>query len=256
MATVGSAAVGSKTVGSKTVLITGASSGIGAATAKRFAAAGHNLILIARREEKMRELGVKAELIALDVSDRVAVQEALAGREVDVLVNNAGIAPGGLSLAQNGALDDWEQTVDVNVNGLLYVTHALLAGMAQRKRGHIINIGSAAGTFPYPGGNVYGATKAFVELFSLNLRADLLGTGVRVTNIAPGMVETDFSVVRFAGDQAKADAVYANMQPLTSEDIAETIFWSAAQPAHVNINRIEVMPTAQANAGFAVKRNV
>jgi 3-hydroxy acid dehydrogenase/malonic semialdehyde reductase len=238
----------------RTVLITGASAGIGAATARRFAAAGDTLILVARREEKMRALGLPGQLIALDVRDREGVAKALSGLEVDVLVNNAGMAAG-LAPAQNADLAGWEQTVDTNIKGLLYVTHALLPSMAQRKRGHVINLGSAAGTFPYPGGNVYGATKAFVELFSLNLRADLLGAGVRVTNIEPGMVETDFSVVRFGGDEAKARAVYAGMQPLTADDVADTIFWAATRPAHVNINRIELMPIDQANGPFAVKRS-
>ena len=246
----------------KTVLITGASSGIGEAIARRFAREGHRLIVAARRADKLRaltaELGVDAHVIELDVRDRSAVLAAVAAlpapfSDVDVLVNNAGLAAG-LEPAQRASLDDWDRMIDTNVRGLVWLTHAILPGMVARDRGHVVNLGSIAGTYPYPGGNVYGATKAFVAQFSLNLRADLLGTRVRVTNVEPGMVETEFSVVRFAGDAERAKQVYAGMQPMTGDDIAEAVFWATSVPAHVNVNRIELMPVVQAFSPFAVKR--
>ncbi len=242
------------------VLITGASSGIGAACAKRFSKGGHPLVLIARRYERLLE--IKAELSSpvdifkLDVSSREAVSKTLGNLgPIDVLINNAGSAQG-LNPAQTAALDDWDQMIDANIKGVVYCTHALLPGMVARKKGHIINLGSVAGNYPYPGGNVYGATKAFVRQFSLNLRADLLGTAVRVTCIEPGLTgDTEFSAVRFKGDEERVKNLYAHAHPLTPEDIAEAIFWCAHQPQHVNINLIELMPTSQAFASLAVHKS-
>ena len=172
---------------------------------------------------------------------------------VDVLINSAGLGLG-LEPAERASLDDWMRMVRTNIDGLLFCTRALLPGMVERGRGHVVNLGSVAGSYPYPGGNVYGGTKAFVEEFSLNLRADLLGKGVRVTNIEPGRVETEFSEVRFGGDKERARSVYRGMQPLVAEDIADAIHWAATRPPHVNINRIEVMPINQAFSPFAVHR--
>jgi 3-hydroxy acid dehydrogenase / malonic semialdehyde reductase len=169
-------------------------------------------------------------------------------------VNNAGLALG-LNPAQEADLDDWDQMIDTNCKGLVYCSRAILPGMVARKRGHVINLGSVAGTYPYPGGNVYGGTKAFVHQFSLNLRSDLHGTGVRVTCVEPGMADTEFSLVRFSGDQAKADNVYTGMQPMTADDIAESIHWAATMPQHVNVNTLELMATAQSFAPFQVARD-
>lgn len=246
------------------VFITGASSGFGAAAARKFAADGAKLVLAARRVERLQELkdelgaGVPVHPLVLDVRDRKAVEAAFASlpaefAAIDVLVNNAGLALG-LEPAPKADLDDWDVMIDTNIKGLTYCTHAVLPGMVERKRGHIVNIGSVAGRYPYPGGNVYGGTKAFVEQFSLNLRAELLGAGVRVTVIEPGMCETEFSMVRFKGDGGKADSVYTGMTPLSADDIADCIHWVATLPAHVNINILEVMPLEQANGGFAVHR--
>jgi 3-hydroxy acid dehydrogenase/malonic semialdehyde reductase len=172
-----------------------------------------------------------------------------------VLVNNAGLAKG-LEPAQRADLADWDQMLDTNCRGLVHCTRAVLPGMVERGRGHVVNIGSVAGTYPYPGGNVYGATKAFVRQFSLNLRSDLHGTGVRVTCVEPGMCEgTEFSLVRFAGDSSRADAVYEGFQALRAEDIAETVHWVTAQPAHVNVNTVELMPVAQSFGPFQVDRS-
>jgi 3-hydroxy acid dehydrogenase/malonic semialdehyde reductase len=193
------------------------------------------------------------------VRDRDAVAAAVANlppafAEVDLLVNNAGLALG-LEPANAALLDDWEQMVDTNIKGLMYMTRALLPGMVARRRGHVINIGSVAGEWPYPGGNVYGASKAFVRQFSLNLRADLLGSKVRVTDIEPGLCAgTEFSNVRFHGDDARAAKVYDNTQPLTAEDIADTVHWVAMRPAHVNINTLSLMPVDQAFGGMAIHR--
>lgn len=246
------------------ILITGASSGFGAAIARRFAREGARLILAARRAERLdalaRELsGAVVHTLQLDVRDGAAVREAIANlpkdfAALDLLVNNAGLALG-LEPAQRAALADWEQMVDTNIKGLMYVTRAVLPGMVERGRGHVINIGSIAGEWPYPGGNVYGATKAFVRQFSLNLRADLLGTPVRVTDIEPGMCAgTEFSTVRFHGDAARSAAVYDRTTPLTAEDIADTVHWVATRPAHVNVNTISLMPVDQAFAPLAVHR--
>ncbi len=245
------------------VFVTGASAGFGAAIARRFAADGARVIIAGRRDERLRqlaaELGPRALPVTLDVRDPAAIDAALSAlpadfAEVDVLVNNAGLALG-LEPAHQALLADWEQMVDTNIKGLLYMTRALLPGMVARKRGHVINLGSIAGEWPYPGGNVYGATKAFVRQFSLNLRADLLGTQVRVTDVEPGLCGgTEFSSVRFHGDDARAAKVYENTTPLSAEDIADTVHWIATRPAHVNVNTISLMPVDQAFAPLAVHR--
>lgn len=236
---------------SKVALITGASSGFGRATATLLAQNGWQLILVARRMDRLQELqselgNTVISIVQLDVRDKEAVETALTpyNGQINLLVNNAGLAVG-LDPAWNADLDDWERMVDTNIKGLNYVTRAILSGMVDNNNGHVINIGSIAGSYPYPGGNAYGATKAYVEQFSLNLRADLHGTGVRVTNIEPGLAETEFSNVRFKGDDDRADAIYQGLDPLTPEDIAEAIRWAAELPAHVNINRVEIMPTCQ-----------
>jgi 3-hydroxy acid dehydrogenase/malonic semialdehyde reductase len=246
------------------VFITGATTGFGAATARRFAKDGARVIAAGRRVERIaeleREFGKLIHPLALDVRDRDAVLRAVESlppefAAVDVLVNNAGLAVG-LEPAHEAQLDDWDVMVDTNVKGLMYMTRALLPGMVARDRGHIVNLGSTAAEFPYPGGNVYGATKAFVYQFSLNLRADLLGTNVRVTDIEPGLCGgTEFSQVRFRGDAAKADAVYAGTTPLSADDVADAIHWVATRPAHVNINTVQMMPVIQAPGPLAVKRS-
>ena len=245
-----------------TVFITGASSGFGEACARRFAAAGSRLILAARRTERLEtlkeELPVPVHTIALDVRDRSAVDRSISElptgfSDIDVLVNNAGFALG-LEPAHKVDLDDWEVMVDTNVKGLLYCTHALLKGMVEQDRGHVINVGSVAGTYSYPGGNVYGATKAFVCQFSLNLRADLIGTKIRVTDVEPGLAETEFSLVRFKGDAEKAKEVYTGTEPIAAKDIGEIIFWIATLPEHLNINRIEIMPVCQGFGPFVISR--
>ena len=247
---------------SKTILITGASAGIGKATAEALAAEGHRLVLTGRREALLNEvaatLNTPTYCLAFDIRDRDAMRAALASlptdfAAVDVLVNNAGLALG-LSPADEADFDDWETMVETNILGLLAITREMLPGMKARGRGHVVNLSSIAGSYNYPGGNVYGASKAFVTHFSLNLKADLIGTPIRVTNIEPGMVETDFSTVRFKGDTTRAGSVYAGTTPLTAADIAETIRWAVAQPAHVNINRLELMPVSQTWAGFAIER--
>jgi 3-hydroxy acid dehydrogenase/malonic semialdehyde reductase len=244
------------------VFVTGASSGFGAAVARRFAAGGARVVAAARRSDRLKDLA--ADLgdlvlpVTLDVRNRAAVAEVVAAlpeefAEVDVLVNNAGLALG-QHLAQEADLDDWDQMIDTNCKGLVYCTRAVLPGMVARRRGHVINLGSVAGTYPYPGGNAYGGTKAFVHQFSLGLRSDVHGTGVRVTCVEPGMADTEFSTVRFHGDKAKADNVYAGMRPMTADDIAESIYWAATMPAHVNVNVIELMATAQSLAAYQVAR--
>ena len=237
----------------KTVLITGATGDFGKAMSERFAKAGYSLILHGRSPEKLAGLNIKVETVCFDLNDRAAMEAALKNKTIDVLVNNAGGALG-QDKAQNSALDDWEAMIDMNVTGLVRMTHMVLGGMVERKSGHIINIGSTAGNYPYPGGHVYCASKAFVKQFSLALRSDLQGTKVRVTNIEPGMVETQFSLVRFKGDADKAKAVYANTNPLKPEDVAEAVVWAASQPEHVNINRIEMMPTTQSPGALQVER--
>jgi 3-hydroxy acid dehydrogenase/malonic semialdehyde reductase len=245
------------------VLVTGASAGFGAAIARRCVREGARVIACARRAERLEalraELGSALLPIALDVTVRTEVERAIAElpaewREIDVLVNNAGLALG-LEAAHQADLDDWEAMVDTNVKGLMYCTRAVLPGMVARGRGHVVNMGSVAGEFPYPGGNAYGATKAFVRQFSLNLRADLVGTGVRATDVEPGLCGgTEFSQVRFHGDAQKAAAVYAGTQPLTADDIADTVWWVISRPAHVNVNTISLMPICQAFGPLAIKR--
>lgn len=243
----------------KTILITGATSGFGHACAQYFAEQGWKLILTGRRVERLEQLQQQLgdaveQIIPLDVRNRAEVFEKLGAlRAVDVLLNNAGLALG-LEPSWEVDIDDWETMVDTNIKGLMYCTRAVLPAMVQRNSGHVINIGSTAGSWPYPGGNVYGGTKAFVQQLSRNLRADLLGSKVRVTNLAPGMAESEFSNVRFKGDDAAADKVYAGAEPLVPEDIAEIVYWIANRPAHVNINAIEVMPVDQAWGPLAVHR--
>ena len=247
-----------------TVVITGASSGFGQAAAKRFASEGYRLVLMARRLERLTDLAFTLEedapchVVELDVRDSNAVSEAFATlpepfHQPDILINNAGLALG-LSGADAVDLDDWETMVDTNIKGLMYCTRACLPMMVEQGRGHVINMGSVAANWPYPGGNVYGGTKAFVQQFTRNLRTDLLGKGVRATVIEPGMCETEFSVVRFSGDESKAAAVYEGMKPLSADDVADVIVWVALRPAHVNINQIELMPVEQTWSPFAVHR--
>jgi 3-hydroxy acid dehydrogenase/malonic semialdehyde reductase len=246
-----------------TVVITGASSGFGAATARKFYEGGFRIVVAARRSERLADLVAdmdadRVHTITLDVSDRAAVDAAVQGlpdgfRDIDVLVNNAGLALG-LAGADETDLDEWETMVDTNVKGLMYTTRLFLPLMVERGRGHVVNLGSVAASWPYPGGNVYGGTKAFVQQFSRNLRADLLGKNIRVTNVEPGMSDTEFSLVRFDGDKTKAEKVYEGTEPLSGEDIAEIIYFVATLPPHININQLEVMPTCQAWAPFAVHR--
>ena len=249
-----------------TVVITGASSGFGRAAAKRFASEGYRLVLMARRLERLNDLASVLEddapchVVELDVRDSNAVSEAFVTlpepfHQPDILINNAGLALG-LSGADAVDLDDWETMVDTNIKGLMYCTRACLPIMVEQGRGHVINMGSVAANWPYPGGNVYGGTKAFVQQFTRNLRTDLLGKGVRATVIEPGMCETEFSVVRFSGDESKAAAVYEGMKPLSADDIADVIVWVALRPAHVNINQIELMPVEQSWSPFAVHREL
>jgi 3-hydroxy acid dehydrogenase/malonic semialdehyde reductase len=246
------------------VLVTGASSGFGAETARHFVRAGHRVIGAGRRVERLQAL--RAELgddrlfvLPLDVCDADAVARAITGlppdlAAVDLLVNNAGLALG-LEPAQEASLDDWNRMVDTNCKGLMTVTRAVLPGMVARNRGHVVNLGSTAGSWPYAGANVYGATKAFVHQFSLNLRSDLAGTRVRVTVIEPGLVGgTEFSNVRFHGDDARAAQTYAGADALTPADVAETIFWVATLPERVNINLVEMMPVSQSFAGYSIAR--
>ncbi len=240
----------------QTVLVTGASAGIGAACATVFAEAGARVILAARRLEQLEQLasGLPGETLVLqmDVADRPQVEERLgslppAWREVDILINNAGLARG-LTKLQELEPDDWEEMLATNVNGLLQVTRALLPGMLERGRGHVINIGSIAGHQVYPGGNVYCATKHAVKALTDGLRMDLLGTGVRVSSVDPGLVETEFSLVRFRGDRERAAAVYAGLEALTGTDIAEAVLFCATRPPRVNIAEMIVFPSAQASA--------
>ena len=248
---------------SLTILVTGASAGFGAAMARRFVRDGHRVIGCARRRDKLASLAAETGPaflpVALDVTDAAAVAALPASlpdgwREVDVLINNAGLALG-LGPAWEADPAHWDVMVATNVTGVLHVTRALLPGMVARDRGHIVNLGSTAGTYPYPGGHVYGASKAFVTQFSLNLRADLIGTGIRVTDLEPGLVGgTEFSMVRFGGDATRAAAPYAGTVALTAEDIAEAASWVIGLPPHVNVNRMEIMPVCQAPAALAVKR--
>jgi 3-hydroxy acid dehydrogenase/malonic semialdehyde reductase len=245
------------------VLVTGASSGFGAAMARKFVGEGHRVIAAARRTDRLAELATElgtALLPAeLDVTHPGSIDTMLAAlpkdwQTIDVLINNAGLALG-MEPAHQAHLEDWETMIATNCTGLVRMTRAVLPQMVERGRGVVINLGSVAGAYPYPGGNVYGATKAFVEQFTLNLRADLVGTGVRATNLAPGMCGgTEFSNVRFKGDDAAAAKVYQGTTPLSAEDIADTAYWVATLPAHVNINQVEMMPTCQGFSPFTVKR--
>lgn len=246
-----------------TVFVTGATAGFGAAIARRFAIAGTRVIAAGRRRERLDALAAEhpglIHPLILDVTDRKAVDDAVSAlpegyAAITVLVNNAGLALG-LESADAADLDDWERMIDTNIKGLAYCTRAVLPGMAARGRGHVINIASVAGNYPYPGGNAYGATKAFVQQFTQNLRADLIDKNIRTTDISPGMSETEFSLVRFKGDESKAAQVYAGTQPLTADDIAESVFWAATLPAHVNINKIEMMPVCQSAGPFKVHRS-
>lgn len=246
-----------------TIFITGATAGIGAAAARRFVQEGWKVVATGRRQDRLdalvSELGSdRVHPIRLDMQDLEAIQTAAHQlsedfRSIDALLNNAGMAPP-MQPLQEGDLDDWRQSIDTNVTGLVAITQALLPGLIERK-GIILNLSSVAATYPYRGGAVYGGTKAFVRQFSLDLRSDLHGTGVRVTSVEPGMVETEFTLVRTKGDRAASDALYAGMNPLTAEDIAESLYWIASQPAHVNVNTIEIMPVTQSFAGFMVARD-
>ena len=250
----------------KVVFITGATSGFGRATARRFAEAGWSLVLTGRRFERLQTLQdelqtkVPVHIASLDVRSIDAVKDVIGQlpegfRKVTCLVNNAGLALAP-EPAQKTDLNDWHTMIDTNITGLVNVTHTLLPALIETGKGaSIVNIGSVAGSWPYPGSHVYGASKAFVQQFSYNLRCDLVATGVRVTDIAPGLAETEFTLVRNKGDQAASDALYRTTTPLTAEDIAEQIFYVATLPAHININRLEIMPSRQAWAGFMVDRD-
>jgi 3-hydroxy acid dehydrogenase / malonic semialdehyde reductase len=242
------------------VLITGASSGIGAACAKLFAQGGAKLVLAARRQDRLEALAAELSqtyssqiyLLQVDVSDRLQLEAALKSLpapwvNIDVLVNNAGLSRG-LDKLYQGSIQDWEEMIDTNVKGLLYVTRLLVPGMVDRGRGHVINIGSIAGHQTYPNGNVYCATKAAVRVLSEGLKLDLLGTPVRVSSVDPGLVETEFSNVRFRGDSDRAKTVYQGLTPLTPEDVADAVFFCATRPPHVNINEVILMPTDQSSA--------
>lgn len=245
----------------KTAWVTGASSGFGAATARAFLQAGWQVVALARRSERLQALidafPGKVHAACVDIRDAAAIEAALAAvpeafAPVDVLVNNAGLALG-TAPAHMASLPQWRQMIDTNITGLVTLTHALLPRLIAR-RGLVVNISSVAATYPYPGGNVYAATKAFVSQFSLGLRSDLHGTGVRVSSIEPGMAETEFTLVRTGGDQAASDALYRGINPITAEDIAQQVLWLASLPPHVNINRLEVMPVNQSFAGFLLHR--
>ncbi|GKW43623.1 bifunctional NADP-dependent 3-hydroxy acid dehydrogenase/3-hydroxypropionate dehydrogenase YdfG [Pectobacterium parvum] len=245
------------------IFVTGATAGFGESITRKFISAGHKVVATGRRQERLDAL--KAELgdalypLKLDVRDRQAIEQAVASlpaewQAIDVLVNNAGLALG-LEPAHKASVDDWENMIDTNNKGLVFMTRALLPAMVERNIGHVINIGSTAGNWPYAGGNVYGASKAFVQQFSLGLRADLSGTRIRVTNIEPGLVGgTEFSAVRFKGNDDKVSKTYDNTTPLTAEDVSEAVFWVSTLPAHVNINTLEMMPVSQSFAGLSVHR--
>ena len=249
----------------KTVMITGATSGFGEACARLLADNGWKLVLTGRRQDRLdklqQELGGtdNVHCCCFDIGDRTAVENTFnqlpeTFSDIDVLVNNAGLALG-LEPADQTNLDDWDRMVDTNIKGLMYCTRIILPKMRQSKKGYIINIGSVAGNWPYPGGNVYCASKAFVRQFSLALRADLIGTGIRVTNLEPGNAETEFSKVRFDNDQQRTDKVYHNTKALSANDIADTIFWLSNTPAHVNVTTLEIMPTEQATGPLVIYRS-
>lgn len=245
------------------VLITGASAGFGKALAERLVAKGHRVIGCARRLDKLnalaKTLGDNFLPVVMDVNDTASIPQIIADlpegfNQIDVLVNNAGLALG-TEPAHKASLDDWMRMTDTNVKGLMALTHAILPAMVARDSGYIINVGSIAGNWPYYGGNVYGATKAFVKQFSLNLRADLIGTQVRVTNLEPGVIAgTEFSNVRYHGDDEKAAKVYDGFKTMTGDDIGDILLWLIESPAHVNVNRLEVMPVAQTYNGLTVAK--
>lgn len=252
--------VANKSLANKIAVITGASSGIGAACAKIFAQAGAKLILAARRRENLEKLAQSLQelyqtetyLITLDVRDRLAVEAAFAQlpepwQNIEILINNAGLSRG-LEKFHEASIADWEEMIDTNVKGLLYVSRTLIPGMVHRGAGHIVNIGSIAGRAAYPGGHVYCASKAAVRTISEGMKQDLLGTPLRVTDIQPGLVETEFSIVRFHGDINRANKVYENLTPLTADDVADVVFFAVTRPAHVNISEVLLVPTDQANA--------
>ena len=244
----------------QTVFITGATSGIGAAAARRFVTGGWRVVALGRREDRLRGLAAGSDrihTIAVDVRDAAALERGIASlpagfRDIDLLINNAGLALG-TAPADKADLQQWRDMIDTNVTALVEITHRLLPLLVERKGG-IINLSSVAASHPYSGGNVYGGTKAFVRQFSLGLRSDLHGKGVRVTSIEPGMVETEFTLVRTGGDQAASDTLYKGVNPMTAEDIAETLYWVATLPAHLNVNSLELMPVNQSLAGFQVAR--
>lgn len=248
---------------SLTVFITGATSGFGAAAARRYAVAGAKVIATGRRTDRLEalqaELGAdKCHIITLDVQDRPAFEAAIAAipapfDAINVILANAGLALG-LQPAAETDVTDWETMVATNINGLIYTVRLLLPGMIARGGGHVVTLGSVAGDYPYPGGSVYGATKAFVKQFALNLRSDVQGKNVRVTNIEPGLTETEFSLVRFKGDETRAAKPYENTKSMTAEDIAESIFWVTTLPAHFNVNRLQMMATTQAFGAFDIYR--
>ena len=246
------------------VLITGASAGFGKALAERLVAKGHRVIGCARRIDRLQalaaDLGEAFLPVVMDVSDTASIPQIIADlpdgfSQIDVLVNNAGLALGA-GPAQEANLDDWMRMTDTNIKGLMALTHAVLPAMVARDSGYVINVGSIAGSWPYYGGNVYGATKAFVKQFSLNLRADLIGTQVRVTNLEPGNVAgTEFSNVRYHGDDDKAAKVYDGFKTMTGDDVGDILLWLIESPAHVNVNRLEVMPVAQTYNGLTIAKN-
>ncbi|KNC11808.1 bifunctional NADP-dependent 3-hydroxy acid dehydrogenase/3-hydroxypropionate dehydrogenase YdfG [Pantoea sp. BIGb0393] len=245
------------------IFVTGATAGFGQSITRRFIATGHKVIASGRRAERLKELkeelGDNLYTVQLDVRNRAAIDEVIAAlpaewRDIDVLVNNAGLALG-VEPAHKANIEDWENMIDTNNKGLVYMTRAVLPAMVERNVGHIVNIGSIAGSWPYLGGNVYGATKAFVRQFSLNLRTDLHGTALRVTDIEPGLVGgTEFSNVRFKGDDGKAEQVYEGTTALTAEDVTEAVYWVTTLPKHVNINTLEIMPVTQTTAGLKVHK--
>ncbi len=243
-------------------LVTGATSGFGLATAEALVRAGARVVATGRRRDRLERLAAahpgRIHPVTFDLRERGAIEEAIGGlppewADVDVLVNNAGLALG-LEPAHRASLDEWDTMIETNCRALVAMTRAVLPGMVARNRGHVVAVGSVAGSYPYPGGNVYGATKAFVRQFMLNLKADLLGTAVRTTNIEPGMALTEFSLVRFGGDAPRAGKVYDGVTPLRAEDVAEAILWCVALPAHVNVNALELMPVQQAFSPFAISR--
>ncbi|MEO6264387.1 MAG: SDR family NAD(P)-dependent oxidoreductase [Luteimonas sp.] len=245
----------------KTAFITGATSGFGKAAVQRFVNAGWGVVATGRRADRLQALadahGDRVHVAAFDIRNADAMQAALHAlpqgfRDIDLLVNNAGLAQG-TAPAQRASLDDWRTMIDTNITALVTLTRQLLPKLIER-RGAIINISSTAASYPYTGGNVYGGSKAFVSQFSLGLRADLHGSGVRVTALEPGMAETEFTLIRTHGDQAASDALYQGAAPMTAEDIAETIYWIATLPPHLNVNRLEMMPTSQSFAGFQIVR--